>query len=179
MRPTRGMTLIELLIVIAMMTIMATATMSFIIIPMKKKVTSDVRVDLETGCQMFFTSLLRNMREGEQVIIPEHSDNEFAIYDEDTSLYHIYTINAKRELRYLTQIHDGKTEVSLLEVEIAQADTDVHLLSPAWDLKIELPEGSSRYRIEISAGQEILQTPYGFVRSVEIPLGRPWMESQL
>ncbi|MBI5155490.1 type II secretion system protein [Candidatus Poribacteria bacterium] len=171
MKTRHAYTLIELLIVVAIMAIFAGGTMAVITAPMQERVWADAEMPLEAGAATFFAKAVSDVHDAGSL---EYSDSPSAIFlwpVHATDAAVAYVVGPDGVLRRVA----GSSEDIARAISEPSPSSGPALVSGVTDLRAEhLGEGPV-WRISLRAGSEILGRQVVTEHSVNLAVGRGWV----
>ncbi len=166
----KAFTLIELLIVIAIIAIGASALLAVIVAPLKEQVIADYHVEMERGSMSFFSSLTTDI----------HSAGDFEIGDNGSRIEITPAIqNENRIIYYVNDEHVLRRWKGPV-AEAPESDSDAPVIGAPLVSGIEIlnfsqPDtDSNSLSIRLHAKQQVMQHPVAVKKDLTISVGGDW-----
>ncbi len=164
-RRRRAFTLIELLIVVAIIAIMSAATFSIITAPLQEDVLSDIEASAETGLATFFSALVQDAHSA-TVMEPQASGDGMRLRGAAAGGADVvYQVDAQRRLRRMVTAEEGP------DGPVAGPAPGAAILENVEALTVEAIPDSRLWRVAVRGGTTRFGRPLIFDRQVNLGVG--------
>jgi prepilin-type N-terminal cleavage/methylation domain-containing protein len=158
----RGYTLIELLIVIAMISILSGAMFTVVTGPLQEWKMADVQSELESGVGLAVCKLIEDAADAKSLEYSEEDQRIDLLIGDETVVYFVDENKSLR--RVVGEVVPNLPSQGALLVPHLQEFTVTAMDSP------------DRYHFVLTASQELFHQDFKSSRSIKFTVGRPWLE---
>lgn len=162
MKNNRGYTLIELLIVIAMISILSGAMFTVVTGPLQEWKMADVQSELESGVGLAVCKLIEDVADAKSLEYSEEDQRIGLLIGDETVVYFVDENKSLR--RVVGEVVPNLPNQGALLVPHLQEFSLIELDHP------------DRFQLELTASQTLFQQDFKSSRSIEFTVGRPWLE---
>ena len=153
----RAFTLIELLIVIAIISILASATFGLIVMPLREQVLLEMDSRMHRGATVTFGTLVQDFHLAETVTLPSEENSDLLIESASGERI-VYTLQDRRLYRQRGEDRSGALMMEWVSEWNVQSVT------------------SSRYEVTLAAEVVHFERPMSYSRTVTLTTEKPWLQ---
>lgn len=175
--PAHAFTLIELLICIAVVAIISTSLIAFIVQPAREMLVSQADLEQHGGAALLFRVLAEDahgaatVRTGERegtiaFVPPENAERTAAV---------VYYLDEENRLRRAV-LENDELEVFLGRSEPPTPPPGSSLLDGVTAWEVEPLEDAARWHFRVRAERNVLQQAHVVDKEARFALGRPWLQ---
>ncbi|MCC5874873.1 MAG: type II secretion system protein [Candidatus Sumerlaeia bacterium] len=171
-RYKRGTTLIELLIVVAILAIMSAALLAVVIAPVKEQVVTDLKMEQLDGTTLLLTTMVEDARTASTIKVTESGATVHLFRDEPMEWGVVYHLDDRNVVRRYYQ--PSQEDVALLlggDADAPLVASGTPMLSMVHRFAVEQTEDIRFWRVEVESLVNRLHEDHRHARTISLLVG--------